>query len=53
MSTAVHDHSEQSLTSLVGGIVTDFQTLLTHQIQLDCARRSLLISVTRRLLRVS
>lgn len=34
MSTEVHPGSEQSLTTLVSGIVTDFQDLLTHQLQL-------------------
>ncbi len=34
MSSVLQDHSEQSVTSLVGGIVSDFQNLLTQQIQL-------------------
>jgi hypothetical protein len=35
MSTEVHNHSDQSVSSLVSGIVSDFQDLLKQQLQLS------------------
>jgi Putative Actinobacterial Holin-X, holin superfamily III len=34
MATEVHNHSDQSMTSLVSGIVNDFQDLVKQQLQL-------------------
>jgi len=45
MATEVQNHSDQSVTALVGGIVTDFQDLLKQQLQL--ARQEVQADLTK------